>query len=536
MKSTLLVNRSLYSEYRRVLSKAWNQGERKVEESINDCRDLARFSYLYHPGYFTDDVLENKLLDLADEIFESKTAPPRSTTSGSRRRRVLHVASCLMNTGGHTRFLVNWIKADSDSDHHLVVTTQNGELPNFVTVLKDNSLGGITQMQSGLSECEKARNLRTLSEDMDFVVLHHNPDDLIPILAFSHVGGPPVIFFNHAHFWFCLGPSVADLTVNTLEYYQNISRLYRQPKKVELIRAPYDVDDHPFVSEELSHKRRLEFGIPVGVPLVLTIGHNDYFRPTQGFDFFATLSEILQQSPSAHALVVGPTGREEFAERYRLHPRMRFVGPVLDPIPYYQAADVVLESFPQPSLGAFLEAVGYGGCYPIPAYAHQPNIYRVDLPIIEDMVARTTNVESYIEHAVGVLSDISASRNNRMARQKSYRDYCENHLWHREFERIYSAVQGKEHVPTKLVPHAANIPVDSLLLARNDIRGPFDFIMSRLSRNDMLKVTLQGLRGMDAMGRISIIRELSALIVNRIKGRIGLRFGVKPASKTNDRR
>jgi glycosyltransferase involved in cell wall biosynthesis len=312
------------------------------------------------------------------------------------------------------------------------------------------------------------------------------------------------------------------LTLNTLEYYQNISSLYRQPKKTELIRALYDVHDQPFVSQELSHKRRLELGLPVGVPVILTIGHNDYFRPSQGVDFFQTLSEILEQSPSTHALIVGPNGREEYAQHYILHPRIRFVGPVLDAIPYYQAADIVLESFPQPSLGAFLEAVGYGGCYPVPAYASRQNIYSVDLPVIKDLVTRTNNIGSYVQHTVEVLADITSCREQRMSRQKCYRDYCENRPWKIEFERIYSAVQGMEHAPAKLVPPVVNIDVDSMLLARNDIKGPVEVIMNGLSRQDMLTVVLKGLREMDTKGRIATITEVSFLIFNRIKRRLNL--------------
>ena len=48
--------------------------------------------------------------------------------------------------------------------------------------------------------------LRYISGFFQKVILYHHPYDVVPIMAFSHDKGPPVIIENHAHSWFWLAP------------------------------------------------------------------------------------------------------------------------------------------------------------------------------------------------------------------------------------------------------------------------------------------------------------------------------------------
>jgi hypothetical protein len=50
-----------------------------------------------------------------------------------------------------------------------------------------------------------------------------------------------------------------------------------------------------------------------------------------------------------------------------------------DPTPYYRAADLCLESFPTPSLGALVESVVIGAACPVFSYAERENILRPNL-------------------------------------------------------------------------------------------------------------------------------------------------------------
>jgi hypothetical protein len=517
--STLDINRSLFLNMRSAVSSGWSVGKDSNEKIVEDCKRLSRFAYIYHTGFFCDDLIENTLNSIATTEVEIDTAATSREIS-SKSRRVLHVATCMLSTGGHTRFLLNWIRSDLSSTHELVLTNQTTRLPEFVQSFSEAYISKMHFLPELASDIEKSIQLQEISESASVIVLHHNPDDVIPNLAYSRQGGPPVIFFNHAHFWFSLGSSIADLTLNTLPYYQKLSSVYRQVSKVELIRPLYDLGDNPLVNDVLSQDQRLRMELPTGVPLILTIGHEEYFKPDGIISLFDCIAEILDRVPTAHAVIIGPDGSEQFSQRLKRSRRVHFTGKVIDPIPFYQSSDLVLESFPQPSLGAFLEAVGFGGCYPVPAYSMAENIYRIDLPVIKDIVPRPRNRNEYVDHVVEVLTDIGKCRKGRHNRQLMYRDYCERTPWSKEFERIYQSAQCGTHRPIKLSENSMDVTLDSQILARNSIKDAIEEVFFRLPSSMGLTVLARCFGDLRLHARILLIIFFFRFLCRRVARRL----------------
>ncbi len=110
----------------------------------------------------------------------------------------------------------------------------------------------------------------------------------------------------------------------------------------------------------------------------MTIGHEGYFRPAAGYNFLRTVAKIMANEPLAHFIGVGlPSSWQWIPDAIRDDPRFHFVGSVVDPAQYYEAADLCLESFPFPSLGGLVESVAFGEAFPVPVYGPGESILRV---------------------------------------------------------------------------------------------------------------------------------------------------------------
>jgi hypothetical protein len=125
--------------------------------------------------------------------------------------------------------------------------------------------------------------------------------------------------------------------------------------------------------------------------------------------------------------------------------RVRLLGPVADPVPFYQAADLCLESFPQPSLGGFVEAVTYGGAFPIPAYAPAESILQIDQPPLPSVSPRTGNEGQYVASIAGRLADLSQTR--ALARELQTRLLALDREWPALLQGVYSQLDGLCHAP-----------------------------------------------------------------------------------------
>lgn len=417
---------------------------------------VAGFAWRQHPGRFADGALENLILargrDLAPPLHSNEVPDMAGLT--------LHVASEVYPTGGHSRVLTKWIQRDKSCSHGLVLTRQSAPLPKYLSQIWESVGVRPVILDVNKSIESRALSLRAISKGVRRVVLHHHPDDPVPLLAFATEKTAPVILFNHAHFNFGLGTSIAELVVNTLPYYGRLSLERRAARQIEYMIGSSGLE--PMSVEEVDKKAaKRALGLPAECSVALTVGNQLYYTPNDIYDFFRTTQNLLAQCKDLYVLFVGVSA--DFScvpDALRSHGRVRFYGPVPNPRRYYQAADIHLESFPMPSLGAVTEAVSIGEAYPVPAYGETESIIRPDIPY---WPWRARNEPEYLSQVRALLDDVRAARG--VARDLRERIAEVDARFAGQFERLYG-VADKVPLETSSIPVMdARAEMDDLVMA-----------------------------------------------------------------------
>ena len=477
------------------LGRRANQDPARV---VDEVERVANYAYMHHPGVFADGRVENLLLGFKDDVAKTARSGLEVDCFSERARpRMLHVASEVYQAGGHSRVLAKWIDRDLSSHHAVVLTRQPGEIPPLLAATCLKRGVRIVRLPLAATKLGRAAALRSLGQQADRIMLHHHPDDAIPVLAFAAQGGPPVAFFNHAHFWYSLGGTVADITINTLPFFVRLTERFRFPRAVALLSGVPGYRDYvPF--DKAQAKRDL--GLASDIPVVLTIGYEGYFRPGHGYDFFATLEKVLAACGPLQVIVIGPRPEADFVPPViARNERVRLLGPVADPVPYYQAADICLESFPHPSLGAFLEAVVYGAAFPVPAYGAAESVLRLDLPLLPAVSPRPTDETQYVECVAERLAHLPQT--HALASQLQAMLLAVDREWPAVLQEVYSKVDVLSHKPGPIPEGRCSLTEDHRMLA--DLK-PFHLpeeIHARFPNPEGLKLNLES--ALHGAGRLS---------------------------------
>lgn len=437
--------------YETCLSAARLAAERGNATACSMIEVAARMAWYQHPGRFADGALENPLLTLAARLPGGLTGSGTTTERvPAGRKRTLHVASEVLPSGGHTRVLSKWLLRDRTSPHHLVLTRQWHAVPDFLQSVLRDTRTELTILEPRSPAEARARKLREISRNAARIVLHHSPDDSVPVLAYAaDLRDAPIIWFNHAHFSFSLGPTVADLVLNTLPVYAELARRRRGAQVTSLLQGPFELKSADSASvDKPAAKQRL--GLPAESPVALTIGNRFYYTPQGDQDFFRFALRLLHSNKALHFLFVGveasdPNVRPEL----RTHERAHFYGVVADPHPYYLAADVCLDAFPLPSIGATLESVLYGEAFPVLAYAETESIVR---PSIPGMPARPSSAQAHFALVERLLSHARETREAAAELRKVLTEW--DRRFGDQFEGIYATAAGAV-APARRVPEQA---------------------------------------------------------------------------------
>jgi hypothetical protein len=178
---------------------------------------------------------------------------------------------------------------------------------------------------------------------------------------------------------------------------------------------------------------KLALGLPPGEPVAMTLGHERYYVPIDGLNFFQMAAKLMRNQPRLQLLFVAvPPEFEHIPAELRNNPRVQFLGKQSDPLPFYRAADLFLESFPTPSLGATGEAFSYGEAYPVLSFSDSETIMR---PTIASLPTRPRSESEWFSQIEYLLSDLekthSAARDMRRLAARLEASFEEriNHLY-----------------------------------------------------------------------------------------------------------
>lgn len=316
----------------------------------------AGFAWNSHPGAYCSPPLENMLLRIAGGLGAVALPPEyRLPDGGLSRRRVLHVLTTALPTGGHTRVVERWIRNTMHNETHSIIIDSSGSyIPQWLRDAVQSSGGRLIVLNSPFqSLLYRAMILRQLAHEWaNLVVLHSHPYDPLPILAFGVDAGPPVVLFNHADHVFWLGASVADVVADFRPIGQALSRQRRGRRETALLPIP-------LVQPMLEIDKRVareQLGIDEQTTVLLTIASGYKYSPLGGFDFLELHLKVLDRFPDVVLLAVGPEDSGQWAEaKVASGGRIRAFGVQHDLGVFHAAADIYLDSFPFASLTSMFE-------------------------------------------------------------------------------------------------------------------------------------------------------------------------------------
>lgn len=427
---------------------AKTSGRRGVEPCLEAIQRVSRWAWFHHPGRFADGELENLALDVGRKLEDG--GKNEISNLPVRKRgvsRTLHLATELHDVGGHSRVLVKWVERDKSAEHIVVLTDQTHAVPDFLQQVITGSGNYCICLPNSQSIEDRAAIVRSISQLCDRVVLHTNPSDSVPVVAFAKEGGPPVAMFNHAHYNFTFGSTVSDIIINTLEYFRKMSERYRFARSTALLSGVTSLwpIDSGIVDKEAA---RRELSLPESATLVISMAQEHYFRPMEGYDFFRTARTILRKLPEAYLMIVGVgKGSPLVPEDLRSNSRLLLTGYVQKPMVHYQASDICLESFPMPSLGAVTEAVGYGEAYPVPVYGPGESILRVQRSIAP-FPYRPPDEETYVEY----VASLARRKEEVRAEARKMRAEIEENdqLFEGRLRALNSLIDSLKHSPIEI--------------------------------------------------------------------------------------
>ena len=308
------------------------------------CEGLALFASMRSLGFYADPLIERRLREHA-----LPSPPWASRTPADPPRRVLHYVTESMPTGGHSRVLSNWIARDGGR-RHAVLFRNRSPLPSNLGAAEVAFMSPEEALNLPLA----AKRLQTAATDHDVVVLHANPFDSLPLLAFAAGSPCPVLLMNHADHTFWIGANCADAIAcfGPVGRHVTVTRRGTPAERTALLPLPIPFPRH---DPEAKEALRRKLGLQGYDRVMLTVGAAwKYAWPDQAF--FRRLAEHLADRPNVVLVVVGAAPPKEVANARGL----RFVA-AADPIEdYYLAADLFVDSFPTASGLAAIDAFVHG--------------------------------------------------------------------------------------------------------------------------------------------------------------------------------
>jgi hypothetical protein len=432
--------RANYAQLRSLVAAAeYRRDADKLEEAAALASASATFAWFNHAGVFSDPALERLLVDLSGRVPYICPPLPRSSSDG-RKRVVLHIATELYPTGGHTQMLSRWIADDGQSQHRVALTRQGWRpIPDKVARLlvdRPVRLDGRCR-----SHFQRAAALRRICHEADVVVVHTHPDDILPALALAATTKPCIVV-NHASHVFWAGVSLARTTLH----------LRRSAQELAITRRGLPADtgflvNRPLAFPEVDMRRadaRAHFGLADGQVVIATAAAGSKYEPLEGGDnLVQLLVREVESHPQLIVLAAGPRAeRQWLSAQGATAGRIRALGPLHSVGSLLAAADIYIDSFPFSSITSLLEAGAYG--LPLVSYrGHGPGceVLSADPPAIEEEVLYPKTPDEFHR----VVSALAASAEVRESRGALLRQMIaathSSAAWQEVVESLYEFAQ-----------------------------------------------------------------------------------------------
>ena len=399
----------------------------------------ARFAWTDHTGYFGHQGLEEVLGKLRFSIAQPPPAAPGKAAS----RLVVHVATQLYGTGGHTQSIAHWIRQDPDSRHRVVLTRQGStECPaKIAACLSDpRDLLFLDRRPGGL--IKRAEALRRVVAPADVVIVHAHPHDVVPSLALGVPGVPPAVYVNHADhvFWqgtsaaalvLCLRASGRDLTVHRRGVDANRCVVANRPLEL----APAGSAD-----ESQKSAARTGWGVPETDFVVVSAAAGSKYDPVGPDSLIDLFRSFLRRRPNGRLLVAGPSPTGAWAAAAAATGgRIRAVGRLASISMLLSIADAYVDSFPFASLTSMLEAGAHG--LPLVTFRGHPAECAVlgsDSPGLEDLLLAPSTPAGFVSALMELADSVSTRAARGSATRTAIADGHSPSAWRETAKRVYT--------------------------------------------------------------------------------------------------
>lgn len=411
----------------------------RSRSALQWCRTAAGFATTNPVGVLRSPELE-QVVDAVAETLPAQTsgAPGLAPAAG---RRVLHVLSEAAPIGGLTRLVERWIQHDTASASSLVLTRQ-GEVSARLLSAVEASGGSVIAWPDSIDAVDRAATLRSLGHEVDLVVCHLQSDDAIACAAFGRgYRGAPVAFANHGDHIFWMAPSRAQLIVSNREIAQDLSIRVRGYAASSNQVLPLVVPDrHGGVPRE---QVRRSLGVAEDRPLAISVARAVKFQDTDLSPRFTDLvTAVLEAVPELVFCAVGPHASDDpWTDLYRrFGDRVIATGPVQDPQPHFDAADLYLDTFPFSSTTSLLEASASGVAV-VSFDGHRGWRRMLGIPTFVGSPADRPDSVGALAARVAVLArDADARKDSARAARNVYEGYYDPARWPSLLEQMYATL------------------------------------------------------------------------------------------------
>jgi len=369
----------------------------------------ARCAWPDHVGLFGSPQLERLLLELGKQIVTAR--PNDSQYRDDSSKKILHVLTYGRPVGGDSRFVWRWMQADHNSQHSVAITSQAHmkgvyDVPEFLRQSAENSGGFLHILNASASKpLEQANELRMLCQDMDFVVLHLFPYDIIPVLALAKdCDSVKTLYINHSDHTFWVGASVAHSIVHLRKQSTHFlkSRRGLRPDQSTILPIPLALPSISLTSAQAKHA----LGYDPSVVLLLTIASPFKFHAPGHTTFLDLVTPVISKLTQAVLIAVGPEPEGAWrSASIQTNGRIAPLGARYDNDLLYSAADIYLDSVPFSSTTSLLEA---GICgVPLLGYnlSNTLELLGPGSPGLDNVMELATDIESYQALLTRLISD-----------------------------------------------------------------------------------------------------------------------------------
>ena len=327
--------------------------EKDLSKRVDIARNLMFRLSTCGMGIYSCPELEKPFIELA------KTVPPVKTQP-YRQNSFLHIMTQSYQVGGHTRVTERWIETSPIAQKHSIVLLeqQDESIPSKLEIITKNHNGDLYVFKEK-TLINKARMLRELSMQYEYIILHIHMCDPTVIVAFGTEDFTrPVILFNHADYTYWCGASIVDLLADLRD--NEFAKKRRGIDNVYPLRIPFEPNKDIQRYSKTREQSRADLGLPLDKKIILTVGGAHKYRPFAGCEFCDFLSVALNSYEDVMCFGIGPTsdigGWSKYGNKFTALGEIQYGKEYFD---YLNACDVYVNSMPIGGGTAMLDAIQF---------------------------------------------------------------------------------------------------------------------------------------------------------------------------------